>query len=136
MKILFVCRGNVARSQMAEAYYNFFTKSKDASSTGILDFTPIKYGYPVKEVVQVMKEDSIDVSQQKVKFITEEMVNAADRIFVMCKKEECPKFLLNSKKITFWDIDDPYNTDIENHRKIRDKVKKHVQQLIKEIVVE
>ena len=133
MKILFVCRGNVARSQMAEAYYNFFTKSGDASSAGVLDFTPVKYGHSVKEVIQVMKEDGIDISQQNVKFITEEMVKASDRIFAMCKKEECPQFLLNSNKITFWNIDDPYDTSLENHRKIRDEVKEHVQLLIKEI---
>ena len=133
MKILFVCRGNVARSQMAEAYYNFLTKTKDASSAGVLDFTPLKYGRPVKEVIQVMKEDGIDISQQNVKFITEEMVKESDRIFVMCEKEECPEFLLNSNKITFWDIDDPYNTDIENHRKIRDEVKKQVRLLIENI---
>jgi len=118
---------------MAEAYYNFLTKSKNASSAGVLDFTPLKYGRPVKEVVQVMKEDGIDISQQNVKFITEEMVKESDRIFVMCEKEECPDFLLNSNKITFWDIDDPYNTDIENHRKIRDEVKKQVRLLIEEI---
>lgn len=133
MKILFVCRGNVARSQMAEAYYNFFTKSKDAQSAGVLDFTPLKYGKPTEMVVQIMKEDGIDISKQKVKYITKEMVENSDKIIVMCKKEECPEFLLNSNKITFWDIDDPYNTDIENHRKIRDEIKKRVLLLIKEI---
>lgn len=33
-KILFVCYGNVGRSQMAEAYYNHFTKSTKAISAG------------------------------------------------------------------------------------------------------
>jgi protein-tyrosine-phosphatase len=132
MKILFVCRGNVSRSQMAEAYYNSFTKSSDASSAGTLDFTPLKYPHPAEETVQVMKEDGIDISQKIVKFITKEMVDNADKIFVMCKKEECPEFLLNSNKITFWDIDDPYDTNIETHRRIRDEIKERVGQLIRE----
>jgi arsenate reductase len=131
MKILFICRGNVSRSQMAEAYYNHFTKSNDAASAGILDFTSLKYGHPAEEVIKVMKEDGIDISKQIVKFITEEMVNKADRIFVMCERKECPEFLLNSNKITFWDINDPYDTSLENHRRIRNEVKKHVKQLIK-----
>jgi len=132
MKILFICRGNVSRSQMAEAYYNYFTKSNNASSAGVLDYTPLKYPHPAEEVIQVMKEDGIDISQQIVKFITKEMVDSADNIFVMCKKEECPEFLLGSNKITFWDIDDPYDTNIETHRRIRDEIKERVEQLIRE----
>jgi arsenate reductase len=133
MKILFVCRGNVSRSQIAEAYYNYFTKSNGASSAGVLDFTPFKYGHPAEEVIQVMKEDGIDISEQIVKIITKEMVNDVDKIFIMCKKEECPEFLLNSNKITFWDIDDPYNKSLEDHRRIRGEVKEYVKQLIKEL---
>lgn len=126
MKTLFICWGNIARSQMAEAYYNHFTNSSDAFSAGILDFTPAKYGHPIKEVIQVMKEDDIDVSNKKVKVITEEMVKNTDRIFVMCRKEKCPEFLLNSDKITFWNISDPFDTDLDNFRKIRDMVKSKV----------
>ena len=58
-KILFVCAGNVARSQMAEAYYNSFTNSNNGSSAGVLDFTPLKYSHPAEEVIQAMKEDGI-----------------------------------------------------------------------------
>ena len=43
MKVLFVCRGNVGRSQMAEAYYNFFTKSNMATSAGTDPTTPARY---------------------------------------------------------------------------------------------
>ena len=115
---------------MAEAYYNFFTKSDNASSAGILDFTPAKYKHPTKEVIQIMGEDKIDVSHKNVKFITKEKVDDADKIFVMCKKEECPDFLLNSNKIVFWNVDDPDGTDIENHRRVRDEIKKIVEQLV------
>lgn len=131
MKILFVCLGNVARSQMAEAYYNHFTNSDNAFSAGVLDFTPAKYGHPIKEVVDVMDEDGIDVSKQNVDYINEEMVKNSEKIFVMCKEEECPDFLLKSGKVTFWKIEDPFGSSKDNFRKIRDKIKENVQKLIK-----
>ena len=130
MKILFICCGNVCRSQIAEGYYNFFTKSNNASSAGISDSTPLKYSHPTKEVIQIMEEEGIDTSKKIVKSITKEMVDNADKIFVMCPKERCPNFLSDSNKNTFWDIDDPYDTSIENHRRVRDEIKKRVGQLI------
>lgn len=132
MKVLFVCAGNVARSQMAEAYYNHFSKSEGATSAGVLDFTPAKYGSPIQEVIQVIKEDDLDVSKQKVKFITEQMVKNSDKIFIMCKKGECPEFLLNSGKITFWKVDDPFGKPLERFRECRDIIRRKVQNLIKE----
>jgi protein-tyrosine-phosphatase len=130
MKTLFICCGNVCRSQIAEAYYNFFTESDNASSAGISDSTPLKYSHPTKEVIQIMREDGIDTSEKIVKSVTREMADNADKIFIMCPKERWLQFLLDSNKITFWDIDDPYDTSIENHRRVRDEIKKRVRQLI------
>ncbi|NQU82573.1 MAG: arsenate reductase ArsC [Parcubacteria group bacterium] len=130
MKILFVCQANVARSQMAEAYYNHFTNSKDAISAGVLDFTPAKYGHPIKEVIQIMKEDGLDVSKQKVEFLTEQMVKDSDKVFVMCAEKECPEFLLKSGKVTFWDVTDPFEKPIEGFRECRDIIKNKVKKLV------
>ena len=126
MKILFVCQGNVARSQIAEAYYNNFTNSNNAFSAGVLHYTPLKYGHPAQEVVELMKEEGMDVSKNKVKFITKKMVEDSDKIFVMREKEECPDFLLNSNKLIFWDIDDPFNLSLDEYKKIRDAIKEKV----------
>lgn len=130
MKILFICCGNVCRSQIAEGYYNSFTKSDNAYSAGISDSTPLKYSHPTKEVIQIMREDGIDTSEKIVKSVTGEMANNADKIFIMCPKERWHQFLLDSNKITFWDVDDPYGTSIENHRRVRDEIKEKVRQLI------
>ena len=77
-----------------------------------------------------MGEDGIETSEKIVKSVTEEMADNADKIFIMCPKERWPQFLLDSNKITFWDIDDPYDTSIENHRRVRDEIKGKVRQLI------
>ena len=126
MKILFVCLGNVARSQMAEAYFNHFSKEEKAISAGVLDFTPEKYKHPIKEVVEAMREEGIDVSKQEVTYIKPDMVEKSDKIFVMCKKEECPDFLLNSNKVVFWQVEDPFSKSLDDFRKTRDIIKSKV----------
>ena len=115
---------------MAEVFYNHFTNSNNASSAGTLDYTPKEYGHPVKEIIDVMLEEGIDVSKNKVKTITKKMVENADKIIVMCKKEECPDFLLDSKKVTFWDVEDPFAMDLEGIRKNRDIIKEKVLSII------
>jgi arsenate reductase len=130
MKVLFICQGNVARSQMAEGYYNHFTKTNDATSAGVSDTAYKKYPRPVDEVVQVMTEEGIDVSEKKVKKLTQEMVDNAEKIFVLCDKEMCPAFLLDSSKVTFWPIEDPYETSVDNFRKIRDLIKSKIKSII------
>ena len=129
-KILFICSGNVARSQMAEAFYNHFTHTDKAISAGVLDFTPAKYGHPILEVVTVMNEEGIDVANKIVKTVTEKVYTEVDHVFILCKKEECPAFLLkDERKITFWKINDPFGSSIDNYRIIRDQIKKLVKSI-------
>ena len=130
-KILFVCSGNVGRSQMAEGYYNNLTNSKKAMSAGIDLKTPSKYPHPVPEVIAVMKEEGIDVSSNIVKLVTKEMVDEAEKIIVMCNKINCPIFLQESKKAVFWSIEDPFKTSTDNFRKIRYQIKVKVLDLLK-----
>ena len=129
-KILFICSGNVGRSQMAEAFYNNLTKSKNAFSAGTNPNTPTKYPKIPDEIFQIMKEENIDVSHQKVKLINRHFVDEAERIFVMCKKDLCPDFLTKSDKVIYWKIEDPYQMSIDDMRKIRDQIKVKVQSIL------
>lgn len=130
-KPLFICHGNVMRSQMAEGYYNYFTKTNNATSAGCDPLTPQNFTGPYKHGIQVMAEDAIDISQQKCKLVTKEMVNAADAVYVMTFKEDLPEYVLNSPKTIYWDIDDPYDMPIEQVRVIQRQVKERVQSIIK-----
>lgn len=129
--ILFICSGNVGRSQMAEGYYNNLTNSKKAISAGIDPKTPSKYPHPVPEVIAVMKEEGIDVSSNIVKLVTKEMVDRSEKIIIMANKIDCPIFLQKSKKVVFWSIEDPFKTSIDNFRKVRDQIKVKVLDLLK-----
>jgi len=80
--ILFVCTGNTCRSVMAEG---FFKKIGSAStykvmSAGINAFEGIS---PTREAIVVMQEYHIDISNHKSKQLNNELLSAADHIFVM-----------------------------------------------------
>ena len=130
VKILFVCSGNVGRSQMAEAYYNHFTKSRNASSAGTDSETPKKYSALPHEIIMLMKEESVDVSKNKVKLINDEMIKNADKIMVMCEKNKCPEMIIGAEKTTFWEVTDPYKAKIDDMRKIRNIIKAKVLSLL------
>jgi len=130
MKALFVCVENAGRSQMAEAFARAYGKGKvEAMSAGT---TPAREVNPV--VVQVMQEKGIDLSANKPKLITNQMVQEADVIIVMgCSAEGfCPAPLLN--KVLDWGIEDPKGKPIEKVREIRDKIERKVRLLLDETV--
>lgn len=122
-KILFICEGNVGRSQMAEAFYNHYTKSIDASSAGTNPKTPEKYIHPTKEIIAVMKEEGIDISNKKVKTINKDLIEEKEKIYILCNKILCPDYLLKLDNLIFWEIDDPYKVNLEGTRKIKELIK-------------
>ena len=56
-KVLFICVGNAARSQMAEAFFNVFSKEGRAISAGVKLKEEVD-----PNAVRVMKEVGIDIS--------------------------------------------------------------------------
>jgi protein-tyrosine-phosphatase len=68
-------------------------------------------------VIQAMKEGGIDISKQKSKIITEDMIRSSTlRINMGCMhKEECPTLFIND--VLEWGIEDPKGKPIE---KVRD----------------
>ena len=77
-QILFVCNENSARSQMAEAFFNHINKNPEYAgvSAGLKAADSIK---PL--AVEVMKERGIDMSAQKPKPLTLDMVENTHRMF-------------------------------------------------------
>jgi arsenate reductase (thioredoxin) len=127
-RILFVCIENAGRSQIAEAFANFYGKGKiSASSAGVKLAPKIN---PV--AVEVMNEKGIDISLNKPKMLTAQMAKNADLIITMgCGIADlCPGPALNA--ITDWGLEDPKGKPIEKVREIRAEIEKRVKKLIAE----
>jgi protein-tyrosine-phosphatase len=128
-RVLFVCVENAGRSQMAEAFARKYGDGKvEALSAGTM---PSKEVNPV--VIQVMQEIGIDLTANRPKAITRQMVQDADMIIVMgCSAEGfCPAPLLS--KVVDWQIEDPKDKPIEKVREIRDELDSRIRKLINEI---
>jgi len=126
--VLFVCVENSCRSQIAEAFFNSLApNSLRATSAGT------KPGNRVNpQAVAVMKEAEIDISQQKPKLLTSEMIEKADRIITMgCGEDVCPATFL--PKIEDWKIEDPVGQPLAKFREVRDEIRRRVQKLIEEM---
>ena len=128
-KILFVCVENAGRSQMAEAFANAYGYGKiTATSAGV---TP---GERVNNtVVQAMWEKGLDISRNRPKLITEEMIHEADRVFTMgCSVAEvCPAVFI--RDVVDSKLEDPKGQPIQKVREIRDEVERLVKALIQEL---
>lgn len=124
--ILFVYVENAGRSQMAEG---FFRKYAPSLYKGISAGTkPVSQINPL--AVEVMKEVGIDISNQKSKDITEDMMrNSAYIVNMGCmEKESCPTLFLHN--LVDLHIEDPKGKSIEKVREIRDEIEKRVKKLV------
>ena len=131
-KILFICQANVGRSQMAEAFYNFHTGTTAATSAGVEDFREKYHHHPTAEIVATMREKGIDISKQNIDFLEKNMLANADRVVVLCAKQLCPTFLLQSERVIFREVEDPHQLDPHAIRQIRDQIEEIVLEFITE----
>ncbi len=86
-------------------------------------------------VVQVMREDGVDLSSNRPKMLTKEMIDHADLVVTMgCSVEAvCPRPMLAmmQKKLVDWHVDDPKGRSVEEVRRIRDEIEVMVRGLAK-----
>jgi protein-tyrosine-phosphatase len=112
---------------MAEAFAK--KRGLDATSAGTLPATAIN---PV--VVEVMKERGIDISTNRPKMLTIQMVNEADLVVTMgCSVDSvCPAPMIArmQKKLLEWNLDDPKGQPIERVRQIADEIDRKVNELL------
>jgi arsenate reductase len=115
-RILILCTGNSARSQMAEGLLRHQAGDRfDVFSAGT---NPSKVR---PEAIAVMKEIGIDISGHRSKSVDEFLGQEFDYVITVCDhaNEICPVFPGKTQRL-HWSFEDP--TDEDSFRKIRDQI--------------
>lgn len=139
MNILFVCKYNRGRSQIAAAFFNQHAKSGHADSAGTQAETAgdtlakrAEVSPGARNVLNVMTEKGHDLSQNTQDQLTEEMPDNYDKVVVMAEQDSIPDYLKDSDKFVYWPIEDPAQKTIEDTRQTRDLIEQKVLDLINE----
>jgi protein-tyrosine-phosphatase len=129
--MLFVCVENAVRSQMAEGFFRKYAPE---------GYEPLSAGTkPISQInplaIQVMNEIGIDISKQKSKDLTDDMIRNSDKIINMgcMDKNLCPTLFIPN--VIDWGIEDPKNKPIERVREIRDEIERRIKELAADISV-
>jgi arsenate reductase (thioredoxin) len=125
--VLFVCLQNAGRSQMSSALFGQAAHGEHhALSAGT---TPADHVHP--EVVEVMRELQIDLSDRTPQPLTRELAERADLIVTMGCGDQCP--FIPGKRYIDWELPDPSGQPVEAVRATRDEIATRVQALLDEL---
>jgi arsenate reductase len=137
-RVLFICVHNSARSQMAEEYLRRFAGDRfDVESAG---YNPTQIN-PL--VVEVMKEEGIDLSDKKTQNVYEliKTNHIFGYIITVCRRgaeDECPVYPGLAQRL-HWELENPEDyvgtqeQKLERLRNLRDSIKKLVLDFISNV---
>src|SRR3989338_3688791 len=131
-RVLFLCTGNSARSQMAEGFLRHMAGDRfEVYSAGIkpVGVNPL--------AIKVMAEAGIDISKHRSKSVMEFIDQSFNYVITVCgnAQKTFPVFPGKHEKI-HWDLEDPAAAEgseedkLKVFRKIRDEIKNNILVLI------
>ena len=129
VRVLILCTGNSARSQMAEGLLREMGGDRfEVASAGVAP------SFVRPEAIAVMREVDIDISGHKSKSVDEFINQEFDYVITVCDNanEQCPVFPGNTRRI-HWSFDDPAAAkgDEEQRlavfRRVRDEIRQRLQ---------
>ena len=126
-RVLFVCKQNAGRSQMSQALFERAANGRhEARSAGT---RPAEQVHGV--VVDVMREQGIDLSARRPQKLTDDLGQWADVVVTMGCGDECP--YIAGKKYIDWDLQDPEGKSVGEVRAIGNDINARVQQLVSDL---
>ena len=131
-RVLILCTGNSARSQMAEGLLRQMGGDRfDVASAGV---SPTRVR---PEAIAVMKEIGIDISNHHSKSVEQFSGQEFDYVITVCDNanEQCPVFPGNTKRI-HWSFEDPAAAEGDEQsrlavfRRVRDEIRHRLRAFI------
>lgn len=127
--VLFVCLHNAGRSQMSAALFDLAAQGRHRALSAGSDADPDGHVHP--EVIDVMRELGVDLSDRSPQLLSDELAEQADVVVTMGCGEACP--FIPGKRYIDWNLPDPAGQPIERVRGIRDEIAQRVQALYVEL---
>jgi arsenate reductase (thioredoxin) len=127
-KIVFVCKKNSRRSQMAEGFARTLGGDIEVNSAGLAQSVvdPI--------TVQVMAEVGIDISNQTSKPLSDFNPEDYNAVISLCGcGVNVPEAWILQDIFEDWQLNDPEGHPIEKFREVREQIKARVETLIQTI---
>ncbi len=128
-KVLFLCTGNSARSQLAEG----MLRAMAGEQFEIFSAGTEPKGRIMPEIKEVMREIGIDISAQWSKSVTEYLGKTHfSHVITVCAdaEEHCPAVFLNMGTHDHWPFDDPAKFDeetrLDSTRRVRDQIEQRL----------
>ncbi|HEU5395251.1 MAG TPA: arsenate reductase ArsC [Candidatus Methylomirabilis sp.] len=135
-KVLFVCTGNSARSQMAEGFLRAFSGGRIEVLSAGLEPRGLN-----PAAVEVMREKGLDISSHRSTAFSEDLARAMDYVITVCgnAEERCP-LLPPEVQHLHWPLDDPARAKgsreevLAVFRRSRDEIEARVRALLPHIL--
>jgi arsenate reductase (thioredoxin) len=127
-RVMFVCKKNSARSQMAEGFAKTLGKGKIEVVSSGLEASQVR-----EEAIATMKEVGIDITDQQSKPLNNFKAEDFDMVISLCGcGVNLPTDWVLREVFQDWQLDDPAEQP-EIFPRVRDQVKERVTQLIESL---
>jgi arsenate reductase (thioredoxin) len=128
-RVMFVCKKNSRRSQMAEGFARTLGEGKIAVSSSGLEASQVD-----PTTVEVMSEIGIDISNQTSKPLSDFNPADYDAVISLCGcGVNLPESWVLREVFEDWQLDDPEGESIETFQRVRDEVKERVAKLVESL---
>ncbi|HLO49991.1 MAG TPA: arsenate reductase, glutathione/glutaredoxin type [Kamptonema sp.] len=128
-KVMFVCKKNSCRSQMAEGFAKTLGKGKIEVASSGLESSRV---HPT--AIQVMSEIGIDITDQTSDPLSDFNAEDYDVVISLCGcGVNLPEAWVLREVFEDWQLDDPDGQPIETFHRVRDEVKERVVKLVESL---